>query len=65
MDCLWRSGSPSRLPDTGCALSMIIIVKKQEVAGTASGGCTYDTATRYTLGGFRSRPTTEEEKEAI
>ena len=43
---------------------MIIVVIQKEVAGSASGGCTYGTATERTHGGVRSRPTTEEEEEA-
>ena len=63
VDCLRVSGSLSRLPETGCVLSMIIIiiVIQKEVAGSASGGCAYGMATGQTLGGVRSRPTTEEE----
>ena len=52
--------SPFRLPKISCALSMIIyivIVIQKEVAGSASGGCTYGTVTGQTLRGVRSRPT--------
>ena len=38
-----------------------VIVIQKEVAGSASGGCTYGTATGHTLEGVRSRPTTEED----
>ena len=41
---------------------IIVIVIQKEVAGSASGGWTYDTATGLTLGGVESRPTTEEEE---
>ena len=43
-------------------MTIIVIVIQKEVAGSASGGCTYGTATGQTFGGVRSRPTTEEEE---
>ena len=39
---------------------MIIIVIQKEVAGSASGVCTYGMATGQTIGEVRSRSTTEE-----
>ena len=41
---------------------IIVVITQKEVAGSTSGGCTYGTATEQTLGGVRSRPTTEEEE---
>ena len=38
---------------------IIVFVIQKEVAGSASGGCAYGTATGQTLGGVRTRPTTE------
>ena len=42
-------------------VTVIVIFIQNEVAGSASGRCTYGTVTGQTLGGVRSRPTTKEE----
>ena len=44
---------------------LLLWIACEEVAGSASGGCTYGPATTQTLGEVRSCPTTEEEEELI